>query len=58
MTRYSVDGRHWNDLDTMDSAFLSGGFSGVLAGVFASPDGRKGGKAAFEYFDYVTDKCM
>ena len=56
MTRYSVDGRHWNDLDTMDSAFLSGGFSGVLAGVFASPDGRKGGKAAFEYFDYVTDK--
>lgn len=37
----------------MDTKFLAGGFSGVLVGMYAQSSLSE--KAAFEWFDYVTE---
>lgn len=50
---YSLDKKNWNKLGEMDTKFLAGGFSGVLVGMYAQSSLSE--KAAFEWFDYVTE---
>ncbi len=53
---YSLDGKKWNSLGSMDFKFLGGGFSGLLTGVYVDSPKNKSSKASFEYFDYIVQE--
>ncbi|WP_418458180.1 glycoside hydrolase family 43 protein [Bacteroides sp.] len=53
---YSLDVEKWIEMGSMDTAFLAGGFSGVLIGLYAVQNTSSENRSSFEYFDYIGEK--
>lgn len=56
---YSTDGRHFHELGSLNSRYLStetvGGFTGIMLGLFAtSATETSRAQAVFDYFDYAA----